>query len=66
MAHNSKSSGNSAGRGAAKVKPRAGRLCTDSPYSDRSTVPTSKVDCDPLKPVAKLYKGLGYSVIKSA
>ena len=60
MAHNSKSSRNGVGRGTTKVKPRASRSYTDSPYSDRSTVPTSKADRDPLKPVAKLYKGLVY------
>ncbi|KAJ5033184.1 hypothetical protein NUH16_003100 [Penicillium rubens] len=66
MANDPKPSQNGAGRGAAKSKPRAGRSCASSPCSARSTVSTSKADRNPLNPVAKLQKGLGHSMTKSA
>ncbi|KAI3092913.1 hypothetical protein CBS147333_10178 [Penicillium roqueforti] len=66
MANDPKPSRNGAGRGAAKAKSRAGRSRAGSPFSARSTGSTTKGDRSPLNSVAKLNKGRGHSMAKSA
>ncbi|OQE70388.1 hypothetical protein PENNAL_c0118G01992 [Penicillium nalgiovense] len=53
-------------RGAAKAKSRAGRSRAGSPFSARSTGSTTKGNRSPLNSVAKLHKGRGHSMAKSA